>query len=72
MLVIRRRAGQSIVIADGIEVQVIESGPHQVKLGIVAPREIAVARKEVLMTETENRRAAAHFSDALRQLKFLR
>ncbi len=58
MLVIRRHAGQSIIVGDGIEIRVIESGPNRVKLGIEAPREVPVYRKEVEMTREANLAAA--------------
>jgi carbon storage regulator len=58
MLVIRRYSGQSIVIGDNIEIQIIETTPTRVKLGIVAPPEIPVMRKEVQLTREENRAAA--------------
>ena len=47
MLVLTRRANQSIVIGDGITVTVLEIRGDQVRLGIDAPREIAVHREEV-------------------------
>lgn len=59
MLVISRRAGESILIAEGIEIEVLEAGPTRVKLGIKAPKEISVLRKEVRLTGDQNR-AAAH------------
>lgn len=58
MLVIRRRAGQSILIGDGIKVRVIECGPRHVKLGIVAPREVPVVRHEAQATRRQNLAAA--------------
>jgi carbon storage regulator len=59
MLVIRRHAGQAIVVGDDVEIEVIECGPHRVKLGIRAPREIVVARREARLTRQQNL-AAAH------------
>lgn len=59
MLVIRRRAGESILIGEGIEVQVAEIASGRVKLGITAPPEVAVLRKEVKLTRDQNL-AAAH------------
>ena len=50
MLVIRRRAGESILIADDIEIEVLETTPTRVKLGIKAPKEVTVLRKEVRLT----------------------
>jgi carbon storage regulator len=59
MLVIRRREGESFLVGDSIEIEVLEVGGHQVKLGIRAPREIPVVRKEVEITRRQNRAAAA-------------
>jgi carbon storage regulator len=58
MLVIRRRAGESILIADDIEIEVLETTPTRVKLGIKAPKEVTVLRKEVRLTADHNRAAA--------------
>ncbi len=62
MLVIRRRAGESLFIGDGIEIKVLEVGPSQVKLGIQAAREITVLRSEVRQTQEANRAAATQTS----------
>ncbi|MGH9613853.1 MAG: carbon storage regulator [Bryobacteraceae bacterium] len=59
MLVIRRRPGESVLIGDGIEIEILEAGGGQVKLGIRAPKEIPVLRKEVWLTGCENE-AASH------------
>ena len=48
MLVLARKINESILIGDNIKVQILEIKGDQVKLGIVAPREIRVLRPEVL------------------------
>lgn len=48
MLVLTRKTGQSIVIDGGIEITVLEVRGEQVRMGIAAPREIKVNRKELL------------------------
>jgi carbon storage regulator len=58
MLVIRRRAGQSVLIGDGVEIEILDASPGKVKLGITAPREILVLRKEIRFTREENLMAA--------------
>jgi carbon storage regulator len=58
MLVIRRRAGESLLIAGNIEIEILETGPGQVKLGITAPRDVPILRKEVLLVSAENETAA--------------
>ena len=58
MLVIRRRAGESVLIGDDVEIQVTEIGPTRVKLCVSAPKEVTVLRKEVKLTREENLAAA--------------
>ncbi|MBM3746611.1 MAG: carbon storage regulator [Acidobacteria bacterium] len=62
MLVIRRRAGESILIGEGIEIQVAEISGGRVKLGIVAPAEVTILRKEVKLTREQNLAAARGIS----------
>ncbi|MBL8068855.1 MAG: carbon storage regulator CsrA [Armatimonadetes bacterium] len=47
MLVLTRKVNQSIVIGEGIEVVVLEVRGEQVRIGIKAPRDVAVHRKEI-------------------------
>ena len=47
MLVLARRANESIMIGDDIIVNVVEVRGEQVKLGFVAPRHIPVYRSEI-------------------------
>lgn len=47
MLVLSRKENESIVINDDIEIKVISLRPDQVKLGIVAPREVKIYRREL-------------------------
>ncbi len=47
MLVLGRRIGETICIADGIEVVVVGIEGSQVRLGVRAPREVPVLRGEL-------------------------
>jgi len=47
MLVLSRKVDQAIVIGDGIEIQVNRIEGDTVKLGISAPRQVAILRKEL-------------------------
>lgn len=59
MLVLSRKANQSIMIGDSIEIQVVDIKGDQVKIGIDAPRSVTIHRKEVYVgIQDENRRAA--------------
>lgn len=62
MLVLTRKKGESIIIdaGGGIEISVIETGSGSVRLGIKAPRNVDVWRKEIIEeVATANRDAAA-------------
>jgi carbon storage regulator len=57
MLVIRRRAGECFVIGDDVQVEILEIAASQVKIGIRAPRDVPVLRKEIHVTAEQNRAA---------------
>ena len=46
MLVLTRRKGESIAIGENIQIQVLSVKGGQVRIGVNAPREIAVNREE--------------------------
>jgi len=55
MLVLTRKPNESIMIGDDVEVSVVEIRGDQVKLGIKAPRNIVVHRKEIFLAiQNEN------------------
>jgi carbon storage regulator len=47
MLVFTRKKGESLIIANEIEVTILNVGTGNVKVGITAPRQISVHRHEV-------------------------
>lgn len=48
MLVLTRKAGESIRIGDEIEVTVVQTSGNRVKLCFNAPREVSITRSELL------------------------
>ncbi len=52
MLVLTRRAGQSIMIGHDVVITVLEIRGDQVRLGIQAPRSVEVHREEVFLEVT--------------------
>ncbi len=60
MLVLTRKVHQSIVIGDEIEVVVLEVRGEQVRLGIKAPKDVTVHRKEIYeQIQVENVQSSA-------------
>ncbi len=47
MLVITRKEGERIVIDDAIVITVIESNRGSVRIGVDAPRELSITRREL-------------------------
>lgn len=47
MLVLSRKTNEKIVLTGGIEVSIVQIRGDKVRLGIVAPKEIAVHRSEI-------------------------
>ena len=59
MLALSRKINESIMIGHDIEITVLEIKGEQVKLGINAPKNIAIYRKEIYMQIEEANKAAA-------------
>ena len=72
MLVLTRKSNQSIMIGDEIEVSVLSIMGEKVRIGIQAPRDIPVFRKEVYLEIQQERSAdedREHVDQALEGLK---
>ena len=72
MLVLTRKSNQSIMIGDDIEVSVLAVMGEKVRIGISAPRDVPVFRKEVYLeikldeTDGDQREAVAKALDELK------
>ncbi len=60
MLLLTRKQGESICIADNIEVRVLEVRKGQVKIGIQGPRNVSVHRQEIYDRIINNQEHAVH------------
>lgn len=63
MLVLTRKKDESIVIGEGIEITILDINAGQVKIGINAPRDLEIYRKEIFTAiQEENKKAAQSIS----------
>lgn len=67
MLITRRKEGEALLIGDNIEVVVLEVSQGRVKLGVSAPPEVAVERKEWRLVLNQNRNASGSAASAFVQ-----
>lgn len=68
MLALTRKKGESIMVNNDIEISILEIRGDQVKIGVTAPKEVPIYRKEVyLQIQKENE--ASSSIDSLAALK---
>lgn len=75
MLVLRRKAGETVLIGNDVELTVLEVEGDRVKLGIQAPQDVEIMRRELLEEVTEENKRASSVqpsADLLKQLKKFR
>ena len=64
MLALSRKVNESIMLGNDIDVTVLEIKGDQVKIGIKAPKNVSIFRKEIyLQIEEENKKAAEQTAD---------
>ncbi|MDQ0918580.1 carbon storage regulator CsrA [Paenibacillus sp. V4I5] len=68
MLVLSRKPGESIMIGDQIELIVLSTEGDVVKLGVVAPKEQQILRKEIYAALKESNQEASNPAATLNKL----
>lgn len=58
MLALTRKKGESLVVNNNIEITVLEIRGDQIKIGISAPKDVPIYRKEVYLQIQEENKAA--------------
>ncbi|MGP4077718.1 carbon storage regulator CsrA [Halobacillus sp. K22] len=70
MLILNRKEGESIRIGDDVEIKIVSIEGGQVKVGIEAPRNVAIHRQEIYASiQEENTEAATLSKNLLDMLK---
>ena len=70
MLALSRKKGEAIMVGNNVEISILDIKGDQIKIGIQAPKEIPVYRKEVyIQIEEENREAVLNSGIAMNNLK---
>ena len=68
MLALSRKKNEALVINNNIEITILEIKGEQVKIGISAPKEVPVYRKEVYLQIKESNAEAMNAEDAFTSL----
>lgn len=72
MLALSRKKGEAIVIGNNIEISILDIRGDQIKIGITAPRDISIYRKEVyIQIQDENKASIYNAPQAMSDLKNL-
>ena len=72
MLTLSRKKGESLVVNNNIEITVLDIRGDQIKIGISAPKEVSIYRKEVYLEIQKENEAAQQISmDDVEALKNL-
>ena len=70
MLALSRKKNEALIINNNVEITILEVKGDQVKIGITAPKEVPVYRKEVYLQIQEANKAAAD-AEGMEALKAL-
>ena len=62
MLVVTRKTEESVIIADNIEVTILEVSKDRVKIGISAPKDVKIIRNGLLDTQNINEDSSREIS----------
>jgi carbon storage regulator len=68
MLALSRKKGEAIIFNNDIEVKILDIKGEQIKIGITAPSDVSIYRKEVYLQIQEANKAAADNIDAAARL----
>lgn len=68
MLVLSRRKGESIILQENIEITILQVDSDTVKVGIMAPKDVDIFRKEVYLAIQEANTESAQYALDIKEL----
>ncbi|MDU4695602.1 MAG: carbon storage regulator CsrA [Paenibacillus sp.] len=71
MLVLRRKVGETVMIGDDIQIQILGIEGDQIKIGFLAPKEVSILRKELYQGIVAENLAAKEQTSHLQQEQIL-
>lgn len=73
MLVLNRKIGESIIIGDNIKIIILDTADGKIKIGIEAPKDVTILRKEIYdAVIEENQKSLESNMDVLQLLKHIK
>ena len=72
MLILNRKIGESIILGDDIEIRILEVQDGKIKIGIEAPKDVTILRKEVYDEVIEENKNSLVIDEAIETLEMLK
>lgn len=70
MLILNRKPGESIIIDDKIEIRILDMVDGKIKIGIEAPKDVTILRREVYdEIKDENKKASEITMESFNKIK---
>ncbi len=71
MLALSRKKGESLIINNNVEITILDIKGDQIKVGIQAPKDVTIYRKEVYLQIQDANREATEAAEGLEALRNL-
>lgn len=72
MLALTRKKGEALVLNNNIEVTILEIRGDQVKIGVSAPKEVPIYRKEVYLQIQKENEESSHAENMAENMEMLK
>jgi len=72
MLVLTRKVNESLIVGDDIEIKVVEISGKAIKIGIDAPKDVSIYRKEIYEAIKEENLQASNKDNIINLIDFIK